>query len=791
MVERAVHSTEAPNGYTVLTALGGKRLAKRFRQIGDGPIEVDDYDNAYEFSARAEIVETPRDLYHRLAELQDDPFSCIVRGAIAEGANRAKMLRRATERNGEAPTLRDVTRVVATFDGDIQLTDEEAQRVQVVTDPDGAVDFALSLTPPAFRACDLVWSFGASAGISQRKLSLHFAAFLDRPVLGSELKAIVEKWNADAGRTLFDSSIYGAQSIVYTARPVFEGDALDPLDGCRIGFRDGNGRPLALPRIGATPTPAPAGTIEAPEDIALALVAELCGRGFSEMLAGKRTRQDICSGIFVQLRDCGVRPEMARGAARALCKAGNDPDVLKVHGGRRKPLSWFQDFVPSIYGTAPRAPRPDVAEAIRAACDAEPLYFTPAENLRSRRPLGPAVPTGLPTLDEFLEGGLRPCHAVLVGPPESGKTSFAAHLAARHLDSSPNAQLLVYVRDEDPGAFVNRLAQRVGFDRAALRQNDPETCKAAAEALEARWGDRIQMLDPYASPLDVARLKAAEMRAKGPLLVLVDSLQVAVTEAGSRAASQKDRIDAAMGFGSELASHGDLVLSLSQSSRAGYADPKNGRDPRAEGSGSAGIEFNADLLLGFKSKADDDPTAPRTVTVLKGRGGLGKGTVSFVIDRGTAIVREVDRSAADEAEQHAAAAKLRPYQEAVLAELRKAAAEGKKRSKNYLEGHVPGGTSQIRAALKRLVVSGEVFVEEGPRRSLDYYLPTSPHLAPPRLDLASGDVADDAPDDFASSPPPLGEAKSERRGRPHPTRTESTPPAPLPARRGQSAPEAA
>lgn len=435
----------------------------------------------------------------------------------------------------------------------------------------------------------------------------------------------------------------------------------------------------------------------------------------------------------------------------------------------------------------------ELAADVAAIDGAKVPTFTPADHLRDRRPLGPAVSTGLPTLDEFLEGGIRPGHVVFVGAPETGKTTFVTSILARHLDSSPDAQALVYVRDEDPGAFSNRLAQRLGFDRTKLRQNDPATCEAAAEALEARWGLRIRMLDPYVQPLDVARLKAAAMRAKGPLLVLVDSLQVAVTEAGSRAASQKDRIDAAMGLGSELASHGDLVVSLSQSSRAGYADPKSGRDPRAEGSGSAGIEFSADLLLGFRSKAEDDPTAPRTVTVLKGRGGLGKGTVSFVIDRDTAIVREVDRGAAEEAEQHAAAAKLRPYQDAVLAELRKAAAGGEKRSKNYLEQHVPGGASQIRAALKRLVISGEVFVEEGPRGALLYYLPraTSSDLVSPRLDLVSDEVADDPSDDLVSSSLPLGETRSKRRGRPHPTKTENAPPAPRRTRRGQTAPEAA
>lgn len=390
--------------------------------------------------------------------------------------------------------------------------------------------------------------------------------------------------------------------------------------------------------------------------------------------------------------------------------------------------------------------------------EAVPLFFTAADELRQRSPLGPAVPTRLPTLDKFLEGGFRSgTHVVLVGPPEAGKTTFAGHYAVSWLDASVIHAVLVYAKDEAPVAFINRLAQRLGFDRSALRQHDPETCARAAEALEERWGIRAQFLDPFRAPLDALLEKAAEMRRSGPLLAVVDSLQVAQTIAGAKASNGKEKIDAAMAVGSELASRGDLVLSLSQSSRAGYAEPKNGRDPRAEGSGSAGIEFSADLLLGFASKAEDDPTAPRTVTLRKGRGGLAKGTVSFVVDRETTTVREVDTGATDEAEQHAAKEKLRPYREAILSFLRKAAATGEPQSGRKIEIGVPGKAAQIRTALKALVLDQEVFFEEGPRGGLHYYLSgTASHRVPPRPDLVPDEVDDDSRTDRVPRPSPVG-----------------------------------
>lgn len=210
---RAAPGADAPAGMTVLTTVDGKRLAKVVRQEGDGPLEIADFDYAFEYSARPITVVNTVDLYHRLSELQDESNSCIVRGAIAEGANPQKMLRRAIARTDSAPTLVDVPRSVAFFDFDLEMTEDEARQYQIVADPDGALEHAFSLLPEEFRKADFVYSFGSSAGIKPGKLSLHLGALLDRPVLGADLKALVEKWNDAAGRMLFDTSIYGADSI--------------------------------------------------------------------------------------------------------------------------------------------------------------------------------------------------------------------------------------------------------------------------------------------------------------------------------------------------------------------------------------------------------------------------------------------------------------------------------------------------------------------------------------------------------------------------------------------------
>jgi replicative DNA helicase len=411
-------------------------------------------------------------------------------------------------------------------------------------------------------------------------------------------------------------------------------------------------------------------------------------------------------------------------------------------------------------GDAPLSERIELLRTALAAAEAasrrRPKTFTPDEELAGRSPLGPAVATGLPTIDDCLDGGLRSrLHVVLVGAPEAGKTTFAAHVAARWLDASPGHRVLVYARDETPFGFDNRIAQRLGFDRLKLRNGDSETCKAAARALAERWGRRIVHLDPFASHLDELLPEAEALRERGPLLVIVDSLQVAPTVAGEGAASQKERIDAAMDVGATLRDRGDLVLSLSQSNRSyAAAETKDARDPRAEGSGSAGIEFNADALFRFTAKANATAETPKTLSILKSRGGMGKVTVSFMIDRATAVIHELDSDSMAEEELHVASEKLRPVREAIVAALRKAGVGNEKASGAWVEAHVTGKRDRIREALRSLVGDASVFFKEGPRGSHVYQL--SSHLAPPRPDLAPGAVTKGRSATSPLAPPPLG-----------------------------------
>jgi len=610
---RPAPGSDALNGFTVLRALDGKRLAKVIRQDGDGPVEISDFDKAYEFTATPASVLTLHDLYHQLAELQDDPHACIVRGAIAEGANPARMRRLAHEKTDAAPTLVDVPRTIGSFDFEPEMTEEEARRVQVVADPDGAVDFALGLCPEAFRQCDFVWSFGSSAGIKTTKLSLHFTLMTDRPVLGYELKAIVEKWNADAGRPLFDSSIYGAQSVVYTARPIFEGDAIDPLEDCRIGYRNGTGRTLSLPRPeGETPPATP--TIEtpgAPEDVALALQAELVARAAVEMMTGTKTRQDIVVGVFTQLRDCRVRAGLALGAARALHRVGNAPDVLRVHGDRRKPLSWFLEAQGSIYGTAPRDPRYDAADAIGAEWPGGAAIGDP------RRLIAPCVlfteflerksvtvPCALPALSRALGGGFETRrNTAVVAPAGHGKTAFVVQNVA-HAVTVGDFYGVLALRDGDQWTDGLRLAQMAGVDRFRLRDREQEAIEQARVTM-ARFDARLMFYDVLAKGATFEdmigkALKWADGRA--PLVIGTDSVHVMPVSDPAKEASLSlyERI----GYRFEtmhtlLVRHDAAGITASQAGRDGYKrkNAADNADELAAISGGHVAENTVDVQL--------------------------------------------------------------------------------------------------------------------------------------------------------------------------------------------------
>jgi hypothetical protein len=97
--------------------------------------------------------------------------------------------------------------------------------------------------------------------------------------------------------------------------------------------------------------------------------------------------------------------------------------------------------------------------------------------------VGPATPTGFPTLDLLLGGGLRAGTVLAVaGPAGSGRTSVA--LALAYLAARARAGVVVAGPAVDPTEVVARLAAR------ALHRADPDALTSYGEIWSGQaWGD--------------------------------------------------------------------------------------------------------------------------------------------------------------------------------------------------------------------------------------------------------------------------------------------------------------
>jgi len=170
----------------------------------------------------------------------------------------------------------------------------------------------------------------------------------------------------------------------------------------------------------------------------------------------------------------------------ALCKIANGPAVLRVHGGRTKPLKWFLEALASIYGTAPREPRYDIAEAIGAGGkDAPPARLRSLlEAIREIRPREPRS-LGVAALDALLGGGLGEGEALGIGGgPGAFKTSLACTIV--EAQAAPDTAVLVVAHDEDDRRVARKIGAQFGESWGELTSEYP----SVLDRLEAKLAKR-------------------------------------------------------------------------------------------------------------------------------------------------------------------------------------------------------------------------------------------------------------------------------------------------------------
>jgi hypothetical protein len=125
-----------------------------------------------------------------------------------------------------------------------------------VDEPEAAVEHVLELLPESFRTATCWWSISSSAAVPDllgrevaRELKLKLAFWLDRPLLGHEVK----RWMA-AEKAPVDPAVFNAIQLIYVARPSFGPGQHDPVPH-RSGIWHGEADAVEVPALLPKPEP--------------------------------------------------------------------------------------------------------------------------------------------------------------------------------------------------------------------------------------------------------------------------------------------------------------------------------------------------------------------------------------------------------------------------------------------------------------------------------------------------------------------------------------------------------
>lgn len=219
--------TRDPNALTLLSSLG-PRLTKFVRANG----LIVPNDEARHHMATVVSVATQAQLVGVLRALETRPRCEIVAGAIIDGANRRRMrrLKHNDPRTGDKATLEDVSRHVFPLDVDCVATPTGLDP----RDLTAAANAVRAALPTAFHGAACV---AAATSGYLLKSGLRFRCWFrfDRALTCAELKRWLRREVAPV-----DLSPLHAAGVAYTAAPVFENPADDPLPDGRLIVLDGD-----------------------------------------------------------------------------------------------------------------------------------------------------------------------------------------------------------------------------------------------------------------------------------------------------------------------------------------------------------------------------------------------------------------------------------------------------------------------------------------------------------------------------------------------------------------------
>jgi hypothetical protein len=235
---------------TILTAIGRRRATKLIEPARDksvwpnreipGQIDITGYDTMSTFKGEERQVASIYELAKLLDSLEPELFSFVVRGQIADGADRNCMLRRVRTRDDIDPTLLAAEHYWIALDLDAIPCPEY---IDPGREPKAAVEYVIDQLPDEFRGVTCRWQFTSSQGFKGSTISLRLYFWADRPLSDSDLKSWLcgcEPGTKDRRWPMIDGSIFAPAQPVYTAAPLIVGmrDPMPQRSGMLFGDTD-------------------------------------------------------------------------------------------------------------------------------------------------------------------------------------------------------------------------------------------------------------------------------------------------------------------------------------------------------------------------------------------------------------------------------------------------------------------------------------------------------------------------------------------------------------------------
>jgi hypothetical protein len=213
------------------------------RQRKTGRLVKSNYGKEKHFAVQAVEFTGFNEMAASLSALTSQCHAFVIRGEPLAGTNRDRCHRRTHPDGTDDATFADAPRCWFAVDMDKIPC---PNHVDIVDDPDGAIDFLIRRLPPETHEASCWWQFTASQGLPgyDGRLSVRLWFLNAAPLDCAALKRWGLAANKAAGGKIVDLKLYTAIQPHYTARPIFS-DIPDPVPW-RYGIRRGVDETVSL-----------------------------------------------------------------------------------------------------------------------------------------------------------------------------------------------------------------------------------------------------------------------------------------------------------------------------------------------------------------------------------------------------------------------------------------------------------------------------------------------------------------------------------------------------------------